>query len=150
QRSAMSPGVTAVSDSDGMTNCGGGPGLGPIRYVNAPRTGWPSAEMTRQKTRYQPSAERFSGASSSYGFDADRCTGPSTCRCAAASVTETTAKRGSTTSSQTRRSWAGGVSTSALAVGNVFSSAACAQALAGSASAAAATNATASVRLIAP
>ena len=65
QRSAMSPGVTAVSDSDGMTNCGGGPGLGPIRYVNAPRTGWPSAEMTRQKTRYQPSAERFSGASSS-------------------------------------------------------------------------------------
>ena len=98
-RSAISPGVTAVSDSEGMTNCGGGPGLGPIRYRNAPRTGCPSAEMTRQKTRYQPSAERFSGASSSYGFDADRCTGPSTCWCAAASVTETTAKRGSTTSS---------------------------------------------------
>ena len=29
-------------------NCGAGPGLGPTAKVNAPRTGWPSTEMTRQ------------------------------------------------------------------------------------------------------
>ncbi len=150
QRSEIKPGVTAVSVSDGMTNFGGGPGFGPMRYRNAPRTGCPSAEITRQKTRYQPSAECLSGASSSYGFDAERCTGPSTCWCAAASVTETIAKRGSTTSSYTSRTSVGGVSTSALAVGNVFSSAACAQAAAGSVSATATTAAMTSARLTAP
>ena len=31
-----------------MTNCGAGPGLGPTANVNAPRTGWPSTEITRQ------------------------------------------------------------------------------------------------------
>ena len=67
--------------------------------MNAPRTGWPSAEMTRQKTRYQPSPMRFSGTASSYGFDGDRSTGPFVSWWPAASVTETTAKRGSIASS---------------------------------------------------
>ena len=46
--------MAALSPSDGITNCGGGPGLGPTANVNAPRTGCPSAEITRQQTRYQP------------------------------------------------------------------------------------------------
>ena len=46
--------VAALSPSDGITNCGGGPGLGPTANVNAPRTGCPSAEITRHQTRYQP------------------------------------------------------------------------------------------------
>ena len=33
---------------DGITNCGAGPGFGPTANVNAPRTGWPSTEITRQ------------------------------------------------------------------------------------------------------
>ena len=48
QRVTISCGVAADSESDGMTNCGAGPGLGPTAKVNAPRTGWPSAEITRQ------------------------------------------------------------------------------------------------------
>ena len=48
QRVATSCGVAADSDSDGITNCGAGPGFGPTANVNAPRTGWPSAEITRQ------------------------------------------------------------------------------------------------------
>ena len=99
QRAVSSDGVAAVSDSDGITNCGAGPAFGPTENVNAPRTGWPSAEMTRQKTRYQPSPMRFSGTASSYGFDGDRSTGPLVSWWPAASVTETTAKRGSITSS---------------------------------------------------
>ncbi len=47
-RAAISPGVAAVSFSDGIANCLGGPGPGPTANVNAPRTGWPSAEITRQ------------------------------------------------------------------------------------------------------
>ena len=43
-----SAGVAAVSEIEGMTNCGAGPGFGPIAYVKAPRTGWPSTEITRQ------------------------------------------------------------------------------------------------------
>src|ERR1700690_3493772 len=61
QRNVSRPGVVAGSESDGMTNCGGGPGFGPTLNVNAPRTGCPSTEITRQKTRYQPSRTRFSG-----------------------------------------------------------------------------------------
>ena len=57
QRAATSVGVAAVSDSDGITNCGAGPGFGPTANVNAPRTGWPSTEITRQTTRYQPSPQ---------------------------------------------------------------------------------------------
>src|SRR5436309_2597213 len=45
----------AVSEVDGITNCGAGPGFGPTANVKAPRTGWPSTEMTRHQTRYQPS-----------------------------------------------------------------------------------------------
>ena len=41
-------GVAAVSEIEGTGNCGAGPGLGPTAKVNAPRTGWPSTEMTRQ------------------------------------------------------------------------------------------------------
>ena len=47
-RAASSPGVAAVSRSDGTANCFGVPGPGPIANVNAPRTGWPSADTTRQ------------------------------------------------------------------------------------------------------
>src|SRR5581483_9009466 len=46
---ATSNGVdVAVFAMCGMTNCGGGPGLGPTANVNAPWTGWPSTEMARQ------------------------------------------------------------------------------------------------------
>ena len=48
QRADDQPGVAAVSEIDGMTNCGAGPGFGPTANVNAPRTGWPSTEITRQ------------------------------------------------------------------------------------------------------
>src|SRR5690242_16173565 len=55
QRAISSFGVAAVSEIDGTTNCGIGPSFGPTAKVNAPRTGWPSTEMTRQYTRYHPS-----------------------------------------------------------------------------------------------
>ena len=48
QRAVTSCGVAAVSETDGITNCGAGPGFGPTANVNAPRTGWPSTEITRQ------------------------------------------------------------------------------------------------------
>ena len=48
QRAMRSFGVAAVSLIEGMTNCGDGPGFGPTANVNAPRTGWPSTETTRQ------------------------------------------------------------------------------------------------------
>src|SRR6476659_9140005 len=40
--------VAADSEVDGMTNSGAGPGFGPTANVYAPRTGWPSTEITRQ------------------------------------------------------------------------------------------------------
>src|SRR4029079_14551989 len=46
------PGVAADSDNDGIPNCGAGPGLGPTAKVNAPRTGWPAAEIHAQCTKY--------------------------------------------------------------------------------------------------
>ena len=88
----------AVSESDGTTNCGGGPGFGPTANVNAPRTGWPSAEIARQKTRYQPSRISFSGTWSVSALSDERCGRPSTCCVPSASVTETIAKRGATAS----------------------------------------------------
>ena len=48
ERAAIRRGVAAVSEIEGMTNCGAGPGLGPTANVKAPRTGWPSTEITRQ------------------------------------------------------------------------------------------------------
>ena len=54
QRAATSVGVAAVSESEGILNAGAGPWFGPTAKVNAPRTGWPSTEIARQKTRYQP------------------------------------------------------------------------------------------------
>ncbi len=54
QRATSNRGVAAVSLIEGITNCGAGPGFGPTANVYAPRTGCPSAEITRQKTRYQP------------------------------------------------------------------------------------------------
>src|SRR4051794_9862742 len=48
QRATISRGVAAVSEIDGIANCGAGPGFGPTANVNAPRTGWPSTEITRQ------------------------------------------------------------------------------------------------------
>ena len=44
-----------------------GPGDGPTANVNAPRTGWPSAEITRQITRYQPGGSFWSGSTSVCG-----------------------------------------------------------------------------------
>src|ERR1700712_5398146 len=60
-RATISFGVAAVSDVDGITNCGAGPVFGPTANVNAPRTGWPSTEMARQYTRYHPSTTCFNG-----------------------------------------------------------------------------------------
>ena len=48
ERAATRLGVAAVSEIDGTGNCGAGPGFGPTWNVNAPRTGWPSTEITRQ------------------------------------------------------------------------------------------------------
>src|SRR5437870_797423 len=48
QRATSRRGVAAVSEIEGMTNCGAGPAFGPTANVNAPRTGWPSTEITRQ------------------------------------------------------------------------------------------------------
>ena len=48
QRAVTSRGVAAVSEIEGITNCGAGPAFGPTANVNAPRTGWPSTEITRQ------------------------------------------------------------------------------------------------------
>ena len=48
QRAVTSRGVAAVSEIDGMTNCGAGPAFGPTANVKAPRTGWPSTEIARQ------------------------------------------------------------------------------------------------------
>ena len=81
-----------------MTNCGAGPGFGPTANVNAPRTGWPSTEIARQKTRYQPSGMCLSGTSSVFGSLGERRGGPAVSWCASLSVTETIAKRGSTAS----------------------------------------------------
>ncbi len=83
---------------DGITNCGAGPGFGPTAKVKAPRTGCPSTEITRQKTRYQPSGRWSSGTTSVSGSVAERRGGPLVSLCPAASVTETIAKRGSTAS----------------------------------------------------
>jgi len=47
-RAVTSRGVAAVSEIDGITNWGAGPSFGPTANVNAPRTGWPSTEITRQ------------------------------------------------------------------------------------------------------
>ena len=95
QRETSSRVVVAVSLSEGTRNCGGGPGFGPTAKVNAPRTGCPSAEITRQKTRYQPSGTCSSGVTSVCGEPGALAGWPLvTCR-PAASVTETIAKRGS-------------------------------------------------------
>src|SRR5439155_5239781 len=109
QRATSSVGVAAVSEIDGITNCGAGPGFGPTANVNAPRTGWPSAEIARQKTRYQPSATRRRGTSISSAFAADRRGGPVVCCRPAASVTDTTANRGSTASLYVSATRAGGL-----------------------------------------
>ena len=47
-RAVTSDGVAAVSEIEGTGNCGAGPGFGPTAKVKAPRTGWPSTEITRQ------------------------------------------------------------------------------------------------------
>ena len=64
--------------------------------MNAPRTGWPSAEITRQKTRYQPSGTRFSGVTSVCAAPTAAAGLPLVTWRPWASVTETIAKRGST------------------------------------------------------
>src|SRR4051794_20015506 len=139
-RATIRRGVAAVSEIDGITNCGAGPGFGPTANVNAPRTGCPSAEMIRHQTRYQPSASFFSGTTSVSAFAGDRPGEPAVCCSAAAFVTDTMAKRGSTASLYVRVSCFGEVLTVPLAEGVVRRSAACAQAAAGSARAATAAN----------
>ncbi len=88
--------LVAVSLSDGTRNCGGGPGFGPTANVKAPRTGCPSAEITRQKTRYQPSGARRSGVISVWGAPGAFRGGPEVICLPWASVTETIAKRSTT------------------------------------------------------
>src|SRR5215831_2588385 len=109
QRAITSLGVAAVSEMDGITNCGAGPGFGPTANVNAPRTGCPSAEITRHQTRYQPSLIGFSGTTSVSGFVGERLGGPAVSCVAAASVTDTIAKRGSTASLKVSSTCFGGV-----------------------------------------
>ena len=48
ERATINRGVAAVSEIEGITNCGCGPGLGPTAKMKALRTGWPSTEITRQ------------------------------------------------------------------------------------------------------
>jgi len=79
QRATSSRGVAAVSEIEGITNCGAGPGFGPTANVNAPRTGWPSTEMTRHQTRYQPSLSFLSGMTSVSAFDGERSGEPLVC-----------------------------------------------------------------------
>src|SRR5215210_5550398 len=127
--------VVAVSLNAGTRNCGGGPGFGPTANVKAPRTGCPSAEIVRQKTRYQPSERRCSGVTSVSGEPgAERGSPAVTCR-PEASVTETIAKRATTGSVYVSVTCSGATLTVPLAAGTVFSSAACAQAAPGSTSA---------------
>ena len=59
QRAATSDGVAAVSDSVGIMNCGAGPWFGPTAKVYAPRTGCPSAEITRQHDEVPALAQRL-------------------------------------------------------------------------------------------
>src|SRR5437764_2246451 len=141
-RAAISRGVAAVSEVDGMTNWGAGPGVGPTAKVNAPRTGWPSTEMTRQYTRYHPWPVLRSGTTSVSGSAAERVGGPAVTLWPAASVTETIAKRGSTASLYVSSTRAGGVLTIPPASGDARSRAACAHAVAGTASAPAAAKTT--------
>src|SRR6476660_7138457 len=115
QRAVTSRGVAAVSEIDGITNCGAGPGLGPTANVNAPRTGWPSTEITRQTTRYQPCRRCLRGTSSSSALAGERCGGPAVCGCAPESVTDTIAKRGSTASEYTSETCGGGALSVTLA-----------------------------------
>ena len=96
QRAVTSFGVAAVSEIDGIANCGAGPAFGPTANVNAPRTGCPSTEITRQYTRYQPSLSFFNGTTSVSAFVGERLGGPAVILSPAAFVTETMAKRGST------------------------------------------------------
>jgi hypothetical protein len=96
QRAVTSRVDAAVSDVDGIANCGAGPGFGPTAKVKAPRTGCPSTEITRHQTRYQPSPRCFSGTTSVSASVVERCGGPVVIRFACASVTETIANRGST------------------------------------------------------
>src|SRR3954453_5226128 len=92
QRDPTRLGVAALSPSDGITNWGGGPGLGPTANVNAPRTGCPSAEITRHHTRYQPWESVFTGTKIVVSSPAAFCGLPAICWVPAASVTEITAK----------------------------------------------------------
>ena len=71
------------------------PEFGPTANVNTPRTGCPSAEITRQKTRYQPSGTFRSGVTSVCGEPGARRRRAARHLAAVASVTETIAKRGS-------------------------------------------------------
>ena len=91
--------------------------------MNAPRTGWPSAEITRQKTRYQPSGTLRNGVTSVCGSPGAVCGEPELTCCPAASVMETIAKRGSIGSLYVSRTSGGGLFTVRLATGTVLSSA---------------------------
>ena len=99
QRAVTSDGVAAVSDSDGIVNCGAGPGFGPTANVNAPRTGWPSTEIDAPEDEVPALAHRLQRDVELVGVRRRasrrarrRPASPS------ASVTETIAKRGSTAS----------------------------------------------------
>src|SRR5205823_7891190 len=101
QRVTTNRGAVAVAEIFGITNCGAGPGFGPTAKVNAPCTGCPSTEIARQMTRYQPSAScGCNGTTRVSGLPGARRIGPVVSFLAAASVTEMSAKRGSTASSK--------------------------------------------------
>ena len=102
QREVTRLGVAELSPSDGITNCGGGPGLGPTANVKAPRTGWPSAEITRHQTRYQPCGTVFILTKIVSGSPGGLAGALAISCVPCAFVTEMTAKRGSMCSLKVR------------------------------------------------
>src|ERR1700749_2877538 len=64
QRITSSGVVVAVAEIFGIVNSGSTPCPGPTANVNTPETGWPSTEITRQITRYQPLSRCLSGTTS--------------------------------------------------------------------------------------
>jgi hypothetical protein len=131
QRAATRPGVAAVSRSDGTANWRGGPGPGPTANVNAPRTGCPSAEITRQYARYQPGRIRPTRRTIVRGSPAERSGPPRPSGRPRTSVIEMAAKRGSTFSLNVSASAVGVRGATRLAAGDIATSDACARALAG-------------------
>ena len=83
QRKMRRPGVAALSVSDGMTNCGAGPGFGPTANVNAPSHRVPVGGDRAPEDEVPALRESgFSGVTSVSGFVVERCGRPAVSWCA--------------------------------------------------------------------